>query len=1238
MTLFLILAFALIVCSSSSHDDCSGVIAIYTSEITEVVEEYDSISKNISNNSEVRFCSNHGVLDQVIRIENLNNISITGVISCSNDAPAGLSFANIHSLSLTGLVVSNCAHLFSIDFGNKSINASISIQNSINIIISDITISRSSGTGLALFDILGYSTIKDSTFRDNGRENQTGGNGLYMEISSKGSNMSFPINFEILRCHFINNSAGTEREENIPGFNYFSKGGGLCIFISGVEKVIIIIENATFSGNKATSFGGGTYAQFQNDASNSSITIKGSYYTNNYARYGGGHHSGYWHDQVRKLTLSNCNFIFQQNIYTNNIAHYGGGVSVFATKSYVGEPQCGRVTFKNCTWRLNSGHYGTAIAILPNAWNMHTDGNFPEILFSDTVIDSNFVTDRLDQDGKLIKQYTNGYGALYCSNYRLTFKNLTSVKNNSKSAFCLESCTVTFSEDSRTDFSNNSGYYGGGMYMLSSVLYLSDNIRFVFKNNSAYSMGGAIYYNAFTFHAYDYSRTCFLAFALSDGKKAHERNITFLFANNTAGTKSQGYGHSVYADSLMPCYRQFQFHINNVSFDMFSQIGNFTYSPLNRERELATASSSSKINDELNKELLVISGKMRDIPFTDKDDFGQQSESLYLVTVFNDENSNIEVDAAYAYISSPHIKLIGSINNQATIVLSAQASRFRALEFRVKIIPCPPGYILNEVQVCECAHSTANKYTGISYCNSKKWRARRISSYWIGYEENKTESEDSLLTGYCPSNFCSSNVSLLPTTADREKLNKVMCGDKKRTGTLCGNCEADHSVYYHSLQLKCNLNNYCHFGWLFYILSELLPVTLIFLIIIFFGITFTSGILNGFIFYAQVVVMFHITADNHIRVHEKLKTTNSIIHSLYHIFSLNTFALENMSFCLFKEAGALDIIAFSYITLIYSLILIIGVILVMNKLNLRYCCKPCGKYLGSQWRTLESSIIHGLTAFLVLCYANCARASFLLLTHANIRTKGGVHKYYAVYYNGSLSWLSKEHLLYAIPAIIMSFIFVVSTPVLLLIYPIHYRVLSSLRISERKCVRVFFNPLEKLKPLLDSFQSCYKDKYRFFSGLYFLYRFFIFLNVTLNSYHNAYAIISAQLLVMVILTAACQPYKKKLHNLIDTLLFGNLTAINLITTYNYSNAKSNDMNTTNALALIQNILIALPLLVMFCALLGKVILNKKMMLKVKQKTKEGNLLYAEEDDEFPARLVSELNDLSLSSSYRRLHK
>lgn len=1227
--------------------NCSDV-AIVNKSLPEVAEEYYCINDlpKIKNNTEVRIYSKELFLIKTIQFIDMINVSVVGyndsILRCQNDTKTGLSFSNVHNLILKNIETQNCASELELDGDPyRNIQAGIIIQNCANVWISEIRVMNGPGSGLALFDIEESLTILDSTFEGNGRDGNSGGNGVYLEVSRASKSLGYLIQYNFTRCNFIDNKANTGKDNKISGFTRFDKGGGLCCLLRGQQGVTVTVEDAVISGNTAASYGGGIFASFSNNATNGVFAVKGSNYTQNYAVYGGAHYSGYLHNQHLGQMPLNCNFAFKSSTFTENWALYGGGISMISTPtSEHSRNTSNTVSFEDCVWRHNIAQFGSAITILPNAWNIHKEGFLPTFSFSDCSIESNYVKTVIDHENNLFTQYSQGSGAMYCTDHTLQFHKSITFSSNNGSALYMGSCKARFSKFSHTTFRNNSGYYGGAIHLLASLIQLDENVKLFFESNTAYSKGGAIYHHSFNFHMYSYSRTCFFRNINTNERDPLKRNITVRFIDNFAGTRgkrsagSTGYGHSMYVYSLLPCHRFYKFLASELTSNIFSQVGNFTYKPSGRPNEIATDARYSHIHDNRSDEnyLPILPGKEEEFPYSDTDDLEHTTASVYLVTIQESDNSSVKVNQAHQYISTNKVKLFGNTNEEATVVLSALTSQQRALFFRVKVLPCPPGFTLkpdmdNETFSCQCAYNTDDQYRGILYCRTTLWRAYKTRGYWIGYDSNRTETEDTLLTGNCPIGFCvHKNPLLLPATADRHELNKLICPDS-RIGILCGQCKENYSVYYHSLHLQCKPNNHCKLGWLFYMLTEILPVTIAFLIIIIFNISFTSGIINGFIFYSQVVTMLRITAGGFVPFPPAIY---KVIQFLYLGFNLNPLVLDELSFCLFENANALDVIAFSYITLVYSFLLIIAVIVMVNKLGTRNCCKAWWRCTSSKRESLQRSMIHGLSALLVLCYAKCAQASILLISYARIRGKGSQYSHDAVFYNGEIIWFSKEHLPYAIPAIVMLLLIVLSPPILLLVYPLHYKVLSLLKIGESRCVRIVFNPLEKLKPLLDSFQGSFKDKFRFFSGLYFLYRLLILLNVTLSNVQDIYFILLGQLLFILLLHSVCQPYKERRNNTIDSLLFLNLATINGLTMYNF--AKVTYDTTTNMVTVIswtQTILILLPLVVMILHVLRKVLHCNTLAQKVKRKQEEAS------DDELPARLVYDMDDLS---SYKSMGK
>ena len=111
-------------------------------------------------------------------------------------------------------------------------------------------------------------------------------------------------------------------------------------------------------------------------------------------------------------------------------------------------------------------------------------------------------------------------------------------------------------------------------------------------------------------------------------------------------------------------------------------------------------------------------------------------------------------------------------------------------------------------------------------------------------------------------------------------------------------------------------------------------------------------------------------------------------------------------------------------------------------------------------------------------------------------------------------------------------------------------------------------------------QGTFKDRYRFFAGLYFLYRFCILLTFTYAKTLTAYYTITGiQLVCMLFLHAVCRPYKKTWHNILDAYLFLNLAVINFMTFFNYHlTLEYNSDDTVKRWCYFQTILVLSPLL------------------------------------------------------------
>ena len=231
--------------------------------------------------------------------------------------------------------------------------------------------------------------------------------------------------------------------------------------------------------------------------------------------------------------------------------------------------------------------------------------------------------------------------------------------------------------------------------------------------------------------------------------------------------------------------------------------------------------------------------------------------------------------------------------------------------------------------------------------------------------------------------------------------------------------------------------------------------------------------------------------------------------------------------------------------------------------------------------SVRNSVIHSLTTFLVLSYSRITLVTFKLLTPAVLYGPGGQDSSYqktVVWFDGTKSYFGSEHLPYALGALLMLITFVLIPPLLLLSYPLLPVLLTRLGLQDYWIVKkLIINPLSKCVPIFDAFQSCYKDEYRFFPGLLFVYRVLalaVFAFTPTTALNLAW--LQGFLLVILLLHCTCQPYKKKWHNFIEGFIFTVLASITTITFYRLYQADATD-TPTNASFWVQIILTYCPL-------------------------------------------------------------
>ena len=176
-------------------------------------------------------------------------------------------------------------------------------------------------------------------------------------------------------------------------------------------------------------------------------------------------------------------------------------------------------------------------------------------------------------------------------------------------------------------------------------------------------------------------------------------------------------------------------------------------------------------------------------------------------------------------------------------------------------------------------------------------------------------------------------------------------------------------------------------------------------------------------------------------------------------------------------------------------------------------------------RRIQTSPLRALCILMLLSFWSLSDISLNILTPVVIQYKAGLSASTGLFVSiqPDIEYFSLPHIPVAIPALLV---------MILVIAPLVFILLASPFLSK-------VANLSRIKPFLDEFQSCYDEKFRWYSAVYFIV--WIALIICLV-YSDVFAY--QTILVLLLLThIVIQPYSSMTLNIIDALL---LTDINFL--------------------------------------------------------------------------------------------
>ena len=905
--------------------------------------------------------------------------------------------------------------------------------------------------------------------------------------------------------------------------NSADSGGSLYI---GDHSNIIFTESSTVIFDCNGAFVGG--AMYIDDQSN--IKFKGNSavtFYNHYANTGG---------VMQIVDYSSISFEENSTVtFHTNSAERGGTMYIDEVSS---------ITFEGnsaVTFAYNEA-YNDGGAVYSVRSNVIFKGN-SNVTFYNNVAKNNggtmymddYSNDIFDENSTVIfdaNEALNNGGAVYSVLSRIFFNRNSKVifeeseaKSNGGAMYVADSVMKFQGNSTVTFYNNKANTNGGAYYVLNSEVLSKDFSSITFNKSTALQDGGAIYLSLSTLAVLSYFH--------------HIDKSIITFYNNTAGY----HGGAIYI-SLKTSFSVDK--LVNISSDIYLN-GNtalrvpnpvYLYVPnicdnscLKHHISAITLNSginNTNIATNLNKFMLcnpaicingsdtncdtyyinnIMLGQEITFDACVLDYFDQPTEATeFVLTGMNHEDYRIS-GPTHVMVScnrtTQGISIAGNLHSKNSYNYSINMSSYfidleskiLSVKLTIELSQCYPGFWYSrESQKCEC-YSTNN----IISCSSNSSTIKR--GYWFGTVTGKPT------VTFCPSDYC--NFTCCEITNGIYHLSPVRANQCRshRCGTACGNCDKGYTLSFDSSE--CIDINKCSIGQtiLVTILSLLYWIAVVVTVFTLTYFKVTVGSLYAIIYYYSVI---DILLNPVLFISNELYTTVNIMSSLT---KLTPQFLGQL--CLVRDMSGIDQQFIHYAHPAAVLFILIMISMLARRSN-----------------KVSSFVSRGIIPFicflLLLSYTSMATTSLLLMRPL---TFADVDKVYT-YLSPDIQYLRGRHIAYIIPAVIFTIVIVIGFPLLLLFEPFLNSKINFI----------------KIKPLLDQFQGCYKDKYRYFAGYYMICRLVIILLVIVkisDDFTTQYLLISLCVL-MGLIHIVVRPYANAIHNILDAILLQLIVIISVL--------------------------------------------------------------------------------------------
>ena len=816
--------------------------------------------------------------------------------------------------------------------------------------------------------------------------------------------------------------------------------------------------------------------------------------------------------------------------------------------------------------------------------------------------------------------------AMILTNTHLTIKD-SKFSNSTSTAIMLFSSTLTII--GHVKFQNNRGFQGGALMLVGTVVNIAREANLLFQENYAENKGGAIFVMdpQLVIDVHNYVSTCFyqlLDYDFITQYAANNYSVKFI-KNSAAKGGDHIYGASLESDC--ECGLQFVYDIvtkaiviiSMPSYEAFSKF--FFLDPGHNSTLSAVSADATRVciceggkpqHDKQMIDLKAYPGEQFLLHVVVVGgDYGTTTGDVYASFLYQDSTTSVlgssdqqhqvitqnsECSVLNFSVYSNESNDILFLTTQETLSLIKSAGdyyndyindaetntnpKLSPLFISIDFLPCPPGFLLSGYTPgCQCHPIlTANGVScKLNHLNGyHQWNSVKI---WIQVVDNNYAL---LFSVHCPFSYCEPNGKYINLRNP-----DTQC-TLNRNGILCGSCKQNYSLAIGSSHcIHCPNNNNLAL-LVFFAAAGVLLV----LIVAVLNLTVTQGMINGIIFYANLIwgyqnILFPSKFDRELIVQKTL------------IAWLNLdFGIET---CFFHGMNAYTKTWLQFVFPFYTA----GLFL----LGLRYSSKLS--------KLFESRSISTLSTLLFLSYSKLLRtviACLQLVTYykyEDSNVNGSINFVWAI--DGNYSFGRYPHiflLLAAIACFVLLWI-----PYTLLLFSMQW-----LRSVDH------YGPLKfiaRYKPLYDAYFAPLKDRHHYWFGLLLLIQGLLLLVSSLTLY--ILPDISVLLLLAISIFLLCylnsiRPYKKMCVALLESSFMVNF--IVLAVGYLYFR----DNNKGRAIVLSLSISVAL---VEFCGIVIWNLIPQTLIEKLRKRAERNEVLHLED--------LHILEEYHSESEYRSYH-